>query len=133
MSNWNKVFATHEEKQTLAIGDWLGDNFPGVALPSTAALRKWVEIRYKDHWTCAQVVDVGPWTIDDDAYVLNGARPRAEIFKGEHCRVHDGGPLHQWKSNGAGIDLFPATAKALGLNLNENAQVEWRFLGPRNE
>jgi hypothetical protein len=133
MSNWNKVFSTHEEAQQLSQSDWLGDHFPGVALPSTAALRRWVELRYKDHWTIAQVVDVGPWVTDDDNYVLHGARPRAEIFKGEHCRINDGGELHSLKSNGAGIDLFPATAKALGIKINENVTLEWRFLEPRSE
>jgi hypothetical protein len=127
-NNWKRVLCSHEEKQILAASDWLGDNFPGCALPDQKALTKWVEIRYKGNWTPAQCRDIGPWTIDDSAYVLGNARPRAEIFKGEHVRVHDGGPLHELTSNGAGIDLFPATAKALGINLNENVQVEWRFL-----
>lgn len=133
MSSWHKVLCTHEEPQILSETDWLGDHFPGVALPSVKALRKWVEIRYKDHWTVAQVADVGPWTVDDDAYVFQYSRPRAEIFKGDFCRIHDGGDLHALVSNGAGIDLFPETAKALGLKIGENVILEWRFLEPRNE
>lgn len=133
MSAWHKVLATHEEKQQLSRSDWLGDHFPGVALPSSKAHGKWIELRYKDKWTCASVADVGPWCIDDDLYVFSGGRPRAEIFKGEYCRVSDGGEMQKILSNGAGIDLFPETAKNLGLNINENVILEWRFLEPRNE
>jgi hypothetical protein len=129
-NNWKKVLATHEEKQVLSVGDWLGDRYPGVALPSAKALRKWVELRFKYQWTIAHVVDVGPWTTDDDAYVFGNARPRAETFKGEHARINDGGSLHSLKSNGAGIDLFPETARLLGIALNENVILEWRFIEP---
>lgn len=132
MSSWHKVFGTHEEPQRLSKSDWLGDNFPGVALPDQKALYKWVELRYKDHWTIAQVRDVGPWCTDDRLYVFGGGRPRAEIFKGEHCRINDGGELHSLVSNGAGIDLFPETAKALGIKPNENVTLEWRFIEPRS-
>lgn len=130
---WKRVLATHEERQTLSTGDWLGDHYPGVALPSTKALGKWVEIRIGDRWTPARVMDVGPWCIDDHDYVFtDNIRPRAEKFKGTFCpkmeeefviTPHDFTPC-----NGAGIDLFPETAKALGIKLSENMQVDWRFL-----
>lgn len=135
MSDWKKVFATHEEKQILSSGDWLGDKYPGVALPSTKAIRKWVEIRHKDVWTLARVMDVGPWCIDDEPYVFGNDRPRAEMCKGRFCPrylsdviVED---FNAPKCNGAGIDLFPETAKALGLAIGENVTLEWRFVEPR--
>lgn len=133
MSDWKKCLATHEEKQTLSTGDWLGDKFPGVALPSTKALRKWVEIRYNGRWTCAQVMDVGPWCIDDDQYVFGNEKARASGCKGKFCpRVMTDLVIeyHEMKCNGAGIDLFPETAKNLGIALNDNVVLEWRFLEP---
>jgi N-acetylmuramoyl-L-alanine amidase len=70
---------------------------------------------------CA-IRDVGPWMIDDEAYVLGDARPIAEP-KGS--KIPSG--KNQGKtSNGAGIDLTPAAAKAIGLEGMGN--VDWRFL-----
>ena len=131
MSDWKKCFATHEESQVLSTGDWLGNQYPGIALPSTKALRKWVEIRYKGHWTCARVMDVGPWTIDDDAYVFGNEKSRAELCKGKYCpRVLTDVVIENTflKCNGAGIDLFPQTAKDLGIAINDNVILEWRFI-----
>lgn len=130
MSDWKKAFATHEEKQGLSTGDWLGDKYPGVALPSSKALYQWIEIRYKNSWTIARVMDVGPWTTDDHTYVFGTARPRAETHKGEHVCIEIGGEAHKTPSNGAGIDLFPETARSLLIKLGENVQIEWRFITP---
>lgn len=141
MNPWKKVFATHEEAQKLSVGPWLGDEFPGVALPAVKALRRWVMLRHGSLWTLAQVVDVGPFCEDDDAYVLGIARPRAERLKGEACprtladpesraSVPDGkGGFEEIKiSNGAGIDLFPRTARQLKIPIGENVMLEWRFV-----
>jgi N-acetylmuramoyl-L-alanine amidase len=69
-----------------------------------------------------EIRDVGPWVIDDDKYVLGDARPVAEP-KGS--KIPRG--KHQGKtSNGAGLDLTPAAAKAIGLSGMGN--VDWRFL-----
>lgn len=136
---WHTVKATHEEPQTTSLGEWPGDSFLGVALPSTKALRKKVIVRYKDKEVEAEVRDVGPWCIDDEAYVFGDEPPRAELLKGEFCpTTKDGldaptapdekGVMREVNvSNGAGIDLFPATAKALGIELNDNVIVEWAF------
>src|SRR5665213_1767677 len=45
---------------------------PFVALPSTAALRQWIRLFNPANGnTCrALVLDVGPWNVDDDAYVF---------------------------------------------------------------
>lgn len=136
MSIWKKVFCTHEEKQILSTGEWLGDNFPGCALPSVRALRKWILIRYKDNQCCSQVMDVGPWCQDDDDYVFGSDIPRAEEFKGRLCPLRkgieipatlpDGTPCP--RSNGAGLDIFPYTAKQLGIPIGENVYVEWCFV-----
>lgn len=136
---WRKVLATHEERQALAGGPWLGDEFPGVALPSRKALNLWVALRVRDRYTFAQVADVGPWCIDDDSYVFGTQPPRAWITKGQACPLHLGGhalasvpdgrggtrpaPI----SNGAGIDLFPRTAAQLGIPPQENVEIEWRW------
>lgn len=137
---WRRVLATHEEKQELSTGPWLGDTFPGVALPSAHALRRWVLVRYGDRGTCAQVMDVGPWSVADEDYVFRAAKPRAERLAGHPCPTTDdggemptvpdgkGGMKIAPVSNGAGIDLFPAVARALGLRIGCNAVVEWKFV-----
>ena len=143
MNAWKRVLATHEEPQGLSTGPWLGECFPGVALPCVKALRKWILLRYGDRLTCAQIMDVGPWCEDDDAYVLGIAIPRAQQLKGERCprklsdpestaNVPDGkgGFRNCPTSNGAGIDLFPRVARELGIPIGLNVEVEWRWLEP---
>lgn len=137
MDAWKKVLCTHEEAQRLSTGPWLGDNFPGVALPSEKALYKWIMIRCGEFLTCAQVVDVGPFCLDDDAYIFGSEKPRAQIYKGQHCPMRknddetmatlpDGTPV--LKSNGSGIDIFPYTARQLHIAQGINTEVEWRFV-----
>ena len=69
--------------------------------------------------TC-QIVDVGPW-FTDDPYWQTNTRPRAE----PSGSTIDGGPNDGRSSNGAGIDLTPGAAKAIGLE--GMGQVNWRF------
>lgn len=141
MSNWHyNIFATSEEPQELSTGPWLGNAFPGVALPSREARNRWIIVRRGDLWTCAQVKDLGPFCHDDSAYTEDGARPRAEKLKGQPCPCNldgtgvptvpdgKGGFRPVAKSNGAGIDLFEAVSKALGLKIGENATVDWRYI-----
>ena len=69
--------------------------------------------------TC-QVRDVGPWLVDDVDYVLGVARPLAEtspLPRGKYAGQ---------KSNGAGLDLSPAAARAIGLSGLE--AVDWALL-----
>jgi hypothetical protein len=91
---------------------------PFVALPSAAALRQWVRVRNPANGQSirALVLDVGPWNINDNAYVFGGARPAAE--RGLSVS-------HTGHTNGAGIDLGEAVWTALGLT--DNADVEWEF------
>lgn len=141
--HWKRVLATHMERQDLSTGPWLGDCFPGVALPSRNAKKRWIMIRHGELYTCAQVMDLGPWCHDDDAYVFGSDRPRAEKFKGQECVVDmerpeivatvpdgNGGSKKAPISNGAGIDLFPYVAKQLGIKIGINVIVEWRFIEP---
>ena len=69
--------------------------------------------------TC-QVRDVGPWYTDDKAYVLGFERPLAESPPIQY------GPNAGKKGNGAGIDLTPAAAKAIGLSGLET--VDWTIV-----
>lgn len=130
------IKATHEEPQETSLGPWPGDGVLGVALPSVKALRRRVAVRYHSNIVYTVCLDVGPWCIDDDLYVLGHARPRSEILEGKLCprsleggnaTIPDGsgGYKAAFISNGAGIDLFPATAIALGIKLNDNVLVDW--------
>lgn len=74
----------------------------------------------------ARIRDVGPWLIDDNYWQL-GTRPLAEM-----CFV-DKVPLprgpHKGKvGNGAGIDITPGCAKAIGLS--GMGFVDWMFAEP---
>jgi N-acetylmuramoyl-L-alanine amidase len=63
----------------------------------------------------AEIWDVGPWNIDDP-YWLSGERPQAET----------GTDMTGRKTNGAGIDLSPALALALGVD--GMGIVDWEFV-----
>jgi len=67
----------------------------------------------------ATIEDIGPWLTDDN-YFDHAARPLAES-PGPLPR----GPNKGKRSNGAGIDLSPALAKALGIR--GKGLVDWRF------
>lgn len=70
--------------------------------------------------TCA-IRDVGPWHVDDAAYVLGDARPKAE----PPGSIIDGGPNDGRASNGAGLDLTPAAAEAI--ELSGKGICHWMF------
>ena len=91
---------------------------PFVALPSTKALHHFVRVRNPatEKSCLAIVLDVGPWNIHDDAYVLNGERPQAETGTDSFGR----------STNGAGIDLGEAVWRRLGMA--DNTEVEWEFI-----
>jgi N-acetylmuramoyl-L-alanine amidase len=63
----------------------------------------------------AEILDVGPWNIDDP-YWDKGTRPQAE----------SGTDMKGRATNGAGIDLSPALAKKLGIE--GMGIVEWEFV-----
>lgn len=89
-----------------------------VALPSFGALEKWVKITNPANGksTYAQVLDVGPWNTNDDAYVFGGSRPKAEA----------GISISGEGTNLAGIDLGERVWHAL--EMTDNSEVDWEFL-----
>lgn len=115
---------------------------PFVALPSAAALRQRIILRNpRNDRTCyAIVLDVGPWNVNDNAYVfqfatspgadklellakstagvppLSNVRPQSESG-------HD--VSHNGKTNGAGIDLGELVWHAL--EMTDNDLVSWEF------
>jgi hypothetical protein len=114
---WQRVFATREglTGRRVATGEIIRAGAMFVALPHPSALRRDVELRYRDRIAVVPVLDVGPWNTDDD-YWRTGARPAAERGRGAYRR-----PV-----NPAGIDLSDATFAALGLA--DNDFLEWRFV-----
>src|SRR5262245_52278626 len=60
------------------------------------------------------IQDVGPWLVDDD-YFKTGKRPIAEICHVNKEPLPRGPNKGKIPSNGAGIDLSPALARALGI------------------
>jgi N-acetylmuramoyl-L-alanine amidase len=63
----------------------------------------------------AEILDVGPWNTDDP-YWLTDSRPQAESGTDTSGRT----------TNGAGIDLSPALAEALGID--GMGKVDWEFV-----
>ena len=79
---------------------------PFVALPCILALGRFVRITNPANGRAAYgvVLDLGPWNVHDDAYVLGGARPQAESGIDTSGRP----------TNGAGIDLGERVWSQLG-------------------
>ena len=89
----------------------------GVALPIRFKVRPLPRVRVfngKASVEC-EIVDVGPWNTDDP-YWENDERPQAETGVDRRGRT----------TNGAGIDLTPAAAKAIGLA--GKGKVDWEFI-----
>lgn len=113
------ITATMFADASVAYGDvkagW--NDRPGVALPyrfpkgPRPRVRVWRAGRSVD----CDVVDVGPWNIDDP-YWLSGARPQAEGGTDTRGRT----------TNHAGIDLTPAADAAIGLN--GKGVVDWEII-----
>jgi hypothetical protein len=114
---WQRVFATREglTGHRLASGEIIRQGALFVALPHPSALRRDVELRYRDRVAVVPVLDVGPWNVDD-AYWRTGQRPAAERGSGAFRRP----------ANPAGIDLSDAVFASLGLA--DNDYLEWRFV-----
>jgi hypothetical protein len=119
------VFSSEEGNKTTAYADvgpgW--DQRPGVALPYrfTGARPK---VRVINNATgksaVCDIIDQGPWNYSSskypgDPYWQTGARPEAESGTDQSGR----------HTNGAGIDLTPAAASAIGIN--GKGLVDWEF------
>jgi hypothetical protein len=100
-------------------GHLIDDQELGVALPFRFKERPLPRVRVfraKASVDCA-IVDVGPWNTDDP-YWEEDERPQAESGIDMRGRV----------TNGAGIDLTPAAAQAIGLP--GKGKVDWEFIAP---
>ena len=114
---WQRVLATREGMigGLTASGMTIKPDSMFVALPHPSALRRTVEVRYRDRVVVVPVLDVGPWNVND-AYWERGDRPASERGKG----------VFRVPVNRAGIDLSDAVFAALGLR--DNDLVDWRFV-----
>lgn len=122
------TFGGGSDNQESAYGGMIdGDIRLGASLPARfSGVPPKVVIRSREtgKQVTAPIRDVGPWMIDDP-YWERGTRPVAEQYRIIPSGKHKGKP-----SNGAGIDLTPATVHALGLNLAKGRWlVDWYFDG----
>ncbi len=116
------ITATVFGGQKSAYGGPILDDHPGVALPFrfTGERPKVIVTGQKSGQsvTC-DIVDVGPWNgisaDKSDPYWTTGARPQAE----------SGTDLNGRHTNGAGIDLTAAAAKAIGID--GKGLCDWQF------
>ena len=111
------VFGGPGDDQAVAYSDvapgWAGR--PGVALPFRfRGPRPKAVVSANGKTVTCQIVDVGPWNTNDP-YWMTGTRPQAEC----------GTDMSGRRTNGAGIDLTPAAAAAIGLD--GKGQVIWLF------
>lgn len=121
-----QVLATREGltgKRT-ATGWIIDDHVAFCALPSRKALHRHVRItNLKNGATAiAEVLDVGPWSEADDAYVLRGERPLSE--SNQRIMLH--GQVEPHHTNGAGIDLGEKVWNLL--DMQDNGDVDWEFV-----
>jgi hypothetical protein len=111
------VFGGPRDDQAVAYADVGPDwaNRPGIALPFRfRGPRPKVTVSANGKSILCPIVDVGPWNTNDP-YWMTAARPQAE----------SGTDMSGRRTNGAGIDLTPATAAAIGLD--GKGQVVWFF------
>lgn len=97
-----------------------------VALPNRDALHRFIAIGnpLNAKSTYAQVLDVGPWNIDDP-YPFTGEPPLATVGI-----KTDGHERVSGQTNGAGIDLGQRVWNDLGMV--DNGEVDWYFLPAHN-
>lgn len=108
--------------------DWINDTTRGVALPY-----KWKEtprprvvVKGPKGEVETDIVDLGPWNLDDPDYCLGSARPLSESQYENHTEAQNG----QVPTNKAGIDLTPPIADAVGIS--GKGSVAWRFADAGN-
>lgn len=115
------ITATMFGGQQSAYGGAIDDNSPGVALPFRfTGARPRVRVTKAGVSVDCDIVDVGPW-LTDDPYWETGARPIAE-GRAPLPRGPNAGKI----SNGAGIDLTFAAAKAI--QVDGKGLVDWQFI-----
>jgi uncharacterized protein RhaS with RHS repeats len=124
-SGWMRVYATREGLigQTTASGHLMQADDIFVALPSSTALSRLVQVEYESASILAPVMDVGPYSIDDP-YWIGENRPKAESGQRTKSLQAKYGP----PKNRAGIDLSDQAFRELGMTNND--YVWWQFSSP---
>jgi hypothetical protein len=103
--------------------DWINSSTRGVALPFKwqTTPRPKVLVRGPLGEIEADIVDLGPWNLDDEMYVMNGERPMVEQQFQDGTEAENG----QVPTNDAAIDLTPPIADAVGIS--GKGKVSWKF------
>lgn len=116
------VFGGAEDPNNSAYDDHsINDDEMGVALPARfTGLRPKVRVFNGTRVVDCDIVDVGPWNINDKYWETN-SRPQAESGTDKSGRT----------TNRAGIDLTPAAAIALGIS--GKGIVDWMFIPAQNK
>lgn len=100
------------------------------ALPTPHALGKDVRVvnPLNGKRCIAQVLDVGPWNIKDDAYVFQPVTMGLTTVSSAVVRPQSetGTDLYGRKTNKAGIDLSESVWRAL--DMKDNGMVSWEFI-----
>jgi uncharacterized protein (TIGR02594 family) len=113
-----RIIATMFGGQQSAYGGPINDNSPGVALPFRfTGERPRVRVTNVNSGATvdADIVDVGPWNINDP-YWQTGQRPQSET----------GTDMTGRRTNKAGIDLTLAAAQAV--QIDGKGLVDWEFI-----
>lgn len=126
-----KVKATREGLlgKPTASGYEIDEHVSFVALPSRKALGRFVRVTNPAtlQETLAQVLDIGPWNEEDDAYVFQAATSSGAVaLKTIRPAAESGKSVSGKGTNGSGIDLGEKVWKAL--NMQDNSEVLWEFI-----
>ncbi len=127
-----RIWATTMEAQRITGRSDRGDRYlnagdHGAALPHRSALGRTVRVRSRitGKSVVVPVIDVGPWNVDDAYWERREGRPSVEGHRPD---------ARGRRSNGAGIDLSPATWISLGAPRADvdagrwSGWVDWEFV-----
>jgi hypothetical protein len=120
------VFGVGSDAQDGAYDNYIDGRTRGVSLPYKwrgvgLADLPFLTVRGPRGEVDVQIVDVGPWNINDPGYVNDGMRPLAERQFEQKTLAQNG----QIPTNDAGIDLTGPIAAELGIS--GKGKVSWKF------
>jgi hypothetical protein len=122
------VFGGAGDQQKSAYdGHVIGQEY-GIALPFRfVGTRRKVQVHNAatNKAVICEIVDIGPWMIDDD-YWTRGDRPIAEVCYKTEKPLPRGPHAGKVPTNPAGIDLTPLAATTIGID--GLGLVNWRFM-----
>jgi len=136
--------------KTFATGKGYSKGVRAIALPSSAAKKKWVRLTLPETGksTVVQCLDVGPFLWWDDKFILEGNRPLVETLNHYHIPFPTSDRIFPYSrvsfkgkipSSTASVDLTPEVWQDLGIDKtveelktysNDNMTMEW-FVDPR--